>query len=135
MYAEGLQGGGHQVKPLLNVQKKRVSFNFQKKSYKSNLITIIFTLQTYITIFGRVSAFYPYSSKMPMESLDCLHLWCSKTPCPSVNLLTKIPCETYGAYDHSNSNLLNTLEESREKGKLLPSLLQTHTKSCNAEPL
>ena len=44
-------------KPLLNVKKRKISFNFQKKSNYNNLIRMIFILQTFITVYERVRVF------------------------------------------------------------------------------
>ena len=61
-----------------------------------NLIRIIFVPQSFISVFDRVSAPIPHSSKISqghtsMVSLGCLRLRRSKTPCPSVDHFSENP--------------------------------------------
>ena len=85
-----------QTAPLLNVKKRKVSFNFQKNSCHNKFIEIIFIIQTFITVFDQVSAQPPTAVKKflrktcPLTLLDCLRLGRSKTSCPSADPLLKI---------------------------------------------
>ena len=65
---DGVSSGAND--PLFNLKKRKVSFNFQKNSCYNNFIRITFILQTFITVFDRISAHSPYSSNISQGNMS-----------------------------------------------------------------
>ena len=115
---------GHQVgtNPLLNVKKRKVSFNFQKKILLEYFHSNCFYLPNfhYHIWLSKCSPLPPPSlttvrflrEACPWTLLDCLCLWCSKTPRPSVDPLSKNPGDAYGRIKERCCQSLNVLIEN-----------------------